>query len=298
MNFRLKDYLRLSKIEKKGFSILVVLILLVIAAKESLIYFNPLPDAIVLEADSLIEAFKQVKKERNFSTISKETKGSYKTDSLFPFNPNELSIAQWQTLGLTENQAKTILKYQAKGGNFRIKSDLAKMFSISAEMYESLAPYILLPESLSKETKPIEQNKAKKEFPKPIVSINQADSAAFTKLYGIGPYFAKKIIAYRNQLGGFHSIKQLNEIWGIEDSLIAELWEQLRIGPMNLKQLNINKLSAKELKEHPYINWNLANSIEQMRKQHGPYQSIEEIKRSVLVNDSIYSKLEPYLSIE
>lgn len=294
MNHRLKDYFRFSNKEKLGLVLLIVLLIGIIVVKESLIYFNPDPEKSAFTNDSLIRLFEEQKSENYYQVEEENTSES---DSLFPFNPNKLSIEKWQLLGLSEAQAQTIKKYEAKGGKFKTKSDVAKMYSVSDPMYEKLEPFILLPDKLIKEEKEYKKF-TKKTYTKPIIDINQADSATFRKLYGIGPYFAGKIVEYRTKLGGFHSISQLNEIWGIEDSLILSLKDQLKIENVNLKKLNINRLTAKELKAHPYFNWNIANSIEQIRKQHGPYQSVEEIKRSILITDSIYLKLQPYLKID
>tara|TARA_R110002096_G_scaffold169779_9_gene341582 strand:+ start:413 stop:1297 length:885 start_codon:yes stop_codon:yes gene_type:complete len=294
MNHRLKDYFRFSNKEKLGLFLLIVILIGIIVVKESLIYFNPNPEKSAFTNDSLIRLFEEQKSEDNYIIEEENISDS---DSLFPFNPNNLSIEKWQLLGLSEAQAQTIKKYEAKGGKFITKSDVAKMYSVSKPIYEKLEPFILLPDKLIKEEKEYKET-TKKAYTKPIIDINQADSATFRKLYGIGPYFAGKIVEYRTKLGGFHSISQLSEIWGIEDSLILSLKDQLKIESVNPKKLNINRLSAKELKAHPYFNWNIANSIEQIRKQHGPYQSVEEIKRSILITDSIYLKLQPYLKID
>src|SRR5690606_3068021 len=107
-----------------------------------------------------------------------EEENTSESDSLFPFNPNNLSIEKWQLLGLSEAQAQIIKKYEAKGGKFKTKSDVAKMYSVSKPMYEKLEPFILLPDKLIKEEKEYKES-TKKTYTKPIIDINQADSATF-----------------------------------------------------------------------------------------------------------------------
>ena len=119
----------------------------------------------------------------------------------------------------------------------------------------------------------------------------------YTKLRGIGPTYASRIIKYRNALTGFHSKSQLSEIYGISDSLLETFNDQLIIDTLSIRNMDVNKMDAKQLKQNPYINWNVANSIVNFREQHGLYESNEEIKKSVLIDDSLFQKIEPYLLI-
>src|SRR5690606_39584975 len=69
-------------------------------------------------------------------------------EELFPFDPNDLSEAKWKMLGFTEKQIRVIKNYESKGGQFRTKADVAKLYVVSAEHFERLAPYSRLPETI------------------------------------------------------------------------------------------------------------------------------------------------------
>jgi competence protein ComEA len=73
-----------------------------------------------------------------------------------------------------------------------------------------------------------------------VVEVNSADSAGLTKIYGIGPAFASRIIKYRNRLGGFYSKEQLKEVYGLDAEKYAEVREQVRIDPAKVKKVNVN----------------------------------------------------------
>jgi DNA uptake protein ComE-like DNA-binding protein len=199
--------------------------------------------------------------------------------------------------GLTKKQSKTILNYINKGGKFRIKKDLKRMYSISELKYKELEPFILLPDSIS----PKQYVKKEKKIFKPrifeTVFLNSADSSQLVTLRGIGPTYASRIIKFRNQLGGFINKEQLSQVYGLTDSLVSSFGEQLKFDPIEISKLNINTADAKELKKHPYIDWSIANSIVNYRKQHGDYKIIDEIKNSVLIDDSLFNKLKPYILI-
>ena len=292
---RVKDYFHFSKGERLGIIMLCLFILLVILGKESLIYFNPEPTKESSRYDSLILMLEQkAQVEKNNAKI--DDKEEVK---LTPFNPNSLSKKEWQELGLSEKQSEVIKKYQRKSGGFRSKRDVKKMFVISDELYTKLAPYIQLPD-----TSPLKQflNAEKKEWkykPRVLkkVKMNSADTLDYDSLYGIGKVLAKRIIKYREKLGGFISKDQLREVYGLSEELLEKLDTQLILLPKEIIKLNINSLNTEKLKSHPYISWNVANSIVKYREQHGNYARVEDIKKLKLVSDSLYKRIVNYIEI-
>lgn len=211
----------------------------------------------------------------------------------FYFNPNNLDAAKWQELGLTEKQIKTIKNYEAKGGKFRKKEDFKKMYCISEHEYQILEPYIIIPDSLPSV------------FPKPsfpkyeknigIIDINIADTITLRKLKGIGAGFARRIVSYRNKLGGFINTEQLLEIWGFTAAMYDSIKDNITINNRSIRKININDAEIDDLKKHPYIDFYLAQAIVSYRNKHGQYQSIQEIKSIGMVYQDLFLKLEPYL---
>ena len=130
------------------------------------------------------------------------------------------------------------------------------------------------------------------------VEINAADTAGFKSLKGIGSYYSNKIVKYRKALGGFISVEQLKEVYGILPEVIDQNVSRLIVDSMDIFKVDINTCETADLKRHPYISWNIANSIVQIRRSQEPYKTVEEIKKSDLVNDEIYRKIAPYLKIE
>lgn len=131
-----------------------------------------------------------------------------------------------------------------------------------------------------------------------MVELNSADTTLLKSLKGIGSGFAKRIIKYRDQLGGFVAIDQLMEVYGLSQETYNLNLKRMEVDPNLIKKLNINELSVSELKVHPYIDWNVANSIVQIRNNYGKFAGIEDIKKSVLVDEVLFDKLKPYLSTE
>ncbi|QQR87437.1 MAG: helix-hairpin-helix domain-containing protein [Flavobacteriales bacterium] len=237
------------------------------------------------------------------------------TAGLTPFDPNALDRTGWMALGLTERQAGGILRWVERGGRFRSKADVAKMYSIKPEQFALLAPFMLLPDSAPERLRSAERRERKpwpvrdtsqrtKTWPdRPVyevVELNAADSAALTALPGIGPSFARGIIKYRNQLGGYVSIEQLNEVFVLRDKpdAVQKIAGLLRVDAVLARKLNVNAATAEEFTGHPYLwkKWSIAKAIVAYRTQHGPYTTVEDIKKCLLVDDELFQKLSPYLT--
>jgi DNA uptake protein ComE-like DNA-binding protein len=131
-----------------------------------------------------------------------------------------------------------------------------------------------------------------------IVNINLADSLQWRKLRGVGAKRSIQILNYKNALGGFVGISQVNEVFSINDSLFKSFERFLSIKDSSLVKININTCSVKQLKNHPYINWNLANSIVNFREQHGGFKLLEDLKKIHILDNKLYYKIVPYLTIK
>ncbi len=131
-----------------------------------------------------------------------------------------------------------------------------------------------------------------------VVDINTADTLEFSKIPGIGFGYAKRFIKYRNQLGGYVSIEQMKEIYKLPPEVIDDHLANFKLEDKTLSKININIAEVSELKKHPYITWNVANSIVQMRKVHGNYEQVADILKSDLINEELFLKIAPYLTTE
>ncbi len=235
---------------------------------------------------------------------------------LFPFDPNTIGREEWRALGLTDKQIDGVDKYMSKGGRFRTKKDLGRMYSIKADQFAALEPFILLPDSYVRAAFPkreFEQYADRKpkgeEIREPAtyerraprtVELNTADTTALIALPGIGPAFARSIVKYRNSLGGYVSLDQLNEVYILKDKpdAVLKLKELLILDTLMVQRIPINTCTAEELSAHPYFRWKLAKPLIAYRTQHGPFGSVEDIRGCALIDAALLRKLAPYLRVE
>ena len=291
MKTRIKNYLSITKKEWNGLVILVVLIALVLAApyvyqvfrKDNTINFKDFNKAAAqLNKAGSKSGFDPDKE-------APETAEKKTPPVMFTFNPNTVSQEQWQQLGLNGHQAEVIKHYTDKGGRFYNKQDLKKIYAITPDDYKRLEPYINIPDAayVSKKAKSGE-----------IIELNTADSAKLTELRGVGPVSAVIILRYRNRLGGFYRKEQLREVYGIDSLRYDEIKTEVSVNPAKIKKLPINTISFDQLRLFPYLSYKQVNAVIEYRKQHGNYNSIDDLKNIVLLDAGILRKIEPYISFK
>jgi len=131
-----------------------------------------------------------------------------------------------------------------------------------------------------------------------IVELNTADTTVLKKVPGIGSAFAKRIVSYRNLLGGFYSVTQLSEVYGIDEDRYASLKQWFNANPDLISKLELNKITQESLNKHPYINYNQSRVIIQLRKQKGKLTGWENLQLLNEFTDVDKIRLQHYLSYE
>lgn len=127
------------------------------------------------------------------------------------------------------------------------------------------------------------------------IDINTADSAAWVALNGIGPGFAKRIMTYREKLGGFYQVDQLKEVYGLDSIWVKENKALLKVGAGVYRFLAINQVEWKDFK-HPYLPYGQSKVVLAYRKQHGVLKDFEALEKIQLLDLVAWKRLKPYLS--
>jgi DNA uptake protein ComE-like DNA-binding protein len=216
----------------------------------------------------------------------------------FNFDPNTLDEVGWHKIGLPEKTTKTILNYLGKGGKFKSAEDIRKIWGLKKEDADVLIPYIAIA-AKSTDAK-FNNNYASKNYAKPapsIIDINNATIDDFKRLPAVGNT-AYKIVKFREKLGGFISINQVKETYGLTDSVYQAMLPYLSLTSIIIQKININTASDFDLGKHPYISSDIAKAIAIYRKQHGNYSKIEDVRKIVFINQAMYQKIAPYITVE
>lgn len=214
--------------------------------------------------------------------------------TLFTFDPNKIDVQQWQKLGLSLKQAQSILNYRDKGGRFYKPEDLQRMYTITPEKYQQLVPYIEIEKNSFNKNYPTQPSNIKKEMVS--VEINAADTLQLDEIKGVGAAFARRIVKYRDRLGGFYKKEQVLEVFGVDSLKFAEIKDQITIDATKIKKININTAEFEDLKNHPYLKYKQINAIIQYRKQHGKFNTIDDLKKVAILTPQNLLTLTPYLT--
>ena len=157
-----------------------------------------IPDTVSRKAQRREEIKEEVVRQYTIRTVES-----------FPFDPNTISLEDLQRLGFSQKQAQSIVNYRNAGGRFHRPSDFAKSFVVADSVFRRLEPFINIPR----------------------LDINAADSAAFDQLPGIGPYYAAKMVEYREELQGYTIPEQLLDIWNFGQERLDGLIDLIEVGP-------------------------------------------------------------------
>lgn len=238
-------------------------------------------------------------KSKNYPQYSSGEKGE-----LFFFDPNTASAEEWKRLGVKDKTIQTILKFRSKGGSFKKPEDISRIYGLSVKDVDRLLPYVKIETVQSTiavagneqsiaptpEFKPAITEKKSKP-----IDVNKADTSEWKTLKGIGSFYAKKIVGFRDKLGGFYSVQQVAETYGLPDSTFQTIKPFLLIDPSSIKQINLNTATVDELKAHPYIKGTIANAIVNFRANHGNFSSVEQLQKIGAIDETLYQKIAPYL---
>lgn len=299
--------LTFSNKDRLGVLVLVVLIVLV-SALPYLAPTKPTPPLILDDSlQTWIDTSRQVKVAGYQSRGTKdafdyhprfsEKESGFEKAALFAFDPNTLDSAGWGRLGLPARNIRTLLNYRKKGGRFRTREDLQKIWGLPEGFYQRVADHIYIKENENGFNKILlkEHEDAKPSAPILNIDINNADASAWEALPGIGPKLAARIINFRNKLGGFVSVEQVGETYGLPDTTFLFIKPKLKLNNSPLTKIKINEAGLDELNAHPYIDWKLAKAIIAYRQQHGIINSKEDLEKLMLLDEPGLKRLLPYL---
>lgn len=311
----LNDFFSYSKKERTGIFIIIAIVFIIIISPNFFQYifkkeklntddFKKDIASLSVKADTSERNYYQNDKKENANNNFSNTHEVVPSE-LFYFDPNTATYDEWERLGIKDKTIHTIQHYISKGGKFYKPDDIRKIWGMSSTDAQRLIPYIDIKNKNTDYTATLLEKKnvtppafASKGKVNTVININTADTSVLKSLPGIGSRLSARIVAFRDKLGGFYSIDQVSETYMLSDSTFQKIKPMLTIGNTAVKQININIATIDEMKSHPYLRYNLANAIFQYRRQHGNYNTVEDVKKIMLITDDVYKKVLPYLTVQ
>jgi competence ComEA-like helix-hairpin-helix protein len=284
--------LKFSRREKRGsLLLLAIVVALFVLPKLFNAHTKPLSVSLTEEEMEAQNQFKKVSYEKknykknynNYNNNSNKYQNNQKKDKPMPtapFDPDTMSAASWQNLGLSEKQSEVLISYKNRSGGFYEIDQLYKAYVLDSTNVTAWKPFLVF-----NKRKPIEKK----------IELNSATQEELVSLKGIGEKLSERIIKHREKIGGFQNLDQLSEVYGLSPETIANIKPKVVVDIKNIIQLNINEIDIKTLAAHPYVSYNTAKLIVNYREQHGAYEKAEDLLKIYGIEAEELSKLKPYI---
>ncbi len=296
MNKKELDQLYLSKNERLGIMILLMFLLI-------LILLPWLHSPKNQRCDNIVVRKEMISKQESFPINAKfDNKYNYKDSEylsksegkkiqteVFSFNPNNLSYNEAIRLGISKYAFNNLQKYLATGAKIKSADQLLSIYGIDSQTYHRIKSHVILDNfesSISKEHSiPIKLK----------IDLNSAELSDLLPLPGIGKILGERIIKYRNALGGYIHISQLNEVFGLQDSCIEKIRPKIFISK-EIRQIPINEVDSILLIAHPYFGYKKAKLLMAYKNQHGKFKEIGDFYKMKALDSTWIEKVKPYLN--
>lgn len=283
---------------------LLILGVIIAATLVGMKYLQPADEPTILIEDSIKTDFKDYQLKQD-SLYKAKWKKTYKRDTIAirmqVFDPNTVDSMTLLHLGFKPWQAKNMLKYRAKGGKYRKKEDLKKLYGMTDSMYLALTPYVYIKDSIVVDSAKIDSvhmdslpkwNSTKKDT---ILNLRTADTTELKLIRGIGSYRAKMIVRYREQLGGYAQVEQIMEARGMDKVIADSILPHFYIDSVVVNKIPINHIRPEVLQRHPYLNFEQAKAIYEYRRKHIRIKSSEELQKIKGLSPTDIEKILIYL---
>ena len=277
---KFKSYFQYSKSQRSG---IFLLVLLCVICQFAFFYLGP-----SMENSENSEKQKWISLQSKVDSLKAE-KQNY-IPKIYPFNPNFITDYKGSKLGMSVAEIDRLLNFRKTNQYVNSASEFQKVTQVSDSLLSTISPYFKFPDWVNKRKannfKPFEK-KAEKIV---LLDINHATKEDLIKIYGIGPALSDRILKQKELFGGFVSMKQMDDIWGLSPEVIENLNKYFRVTALpRIKKIDINNASIKELMLFPYFKYALAKSIVTYRSMNGDFKNSEDLTK---INDFPSEKID------
>lgn len=296
-----KDFFYYTKSERRVILLLLAIALLLLGIWAIMEYLRPVEVPVTLSESEEIDSFLANLEEQEEIRKSHTSKNEISA-VLQPFDPNTADSVLLRLLGLPVYIVRNILKYRAKGGVFRSPESFSRIYGLKEEVYQKLKPYITIAPLVSVSHVRTDTFRQLKDtipyIPKyeegTIVDLNKADTSILKRIPGIGSTLARMIVVYRQRLGGFYDVAQLQEVPHVG----VELNKWFVVTPAGLHKIQVNSASLDKLRSHPYMDFYKAKAIMEYRRKRGKIKGLSQLSMFEEFTEKDLKRLSPYLTFE
>ena len=212
----------------------------------------------------------------------KEFKTEYK-QKIYPYNPNFITDYKGYKLGMTVEQLDRLFAFRKENKYVNSAKEFQQVTQVSDSLLKEMAVYFKFPDWVNQKR---EHSSKYTPFPKKekevivVKDINHATAEDLIKIRGIGEAISARILKEREKFGAFATMDQMQFIWGLSPEVVDYLNQYFKIGDVSqVKKININEATLKELSAFPFFNYSLSREIVIYRSMHGKIKDAEDLTK-------------------
>lgn len=270
----LKEYFVFTKEQRIGLAILagVIVVLQLIYHCISFTSKEPLTK----------ESQKWLSLQQNVDSLKNQKKEEI--HKKYPFNPNFITDFKGYKLGMSVEEIDRLLAFRKTGKYVNSAYEFQIVTQVSDSLLRVLSPYFKFPDWVTqkKQYGSTFTSKGKYNYTKKasivLKDINEATAEDLIAIYGIGEGLSTRILKMKEALGGFVSMEQMSDVWGLSPEVVQELNKHfiVKTSP-TIATIAINSASLKELMKLPYFRYALAREIITFRSMNNGIASVDDL---------------------
>ena len=205
--------------------------------------------------------------------------------TIYPFNPNFITDYKGYNLGMSVPEIDRLLAFRKGNKYVNSPEEFQAVTKVSDSLLNAISPYFKFPDWVNnkkefKDYKKYDNKAFAKKEKMVVIDINEATQEDLIKIYGIGEAISLRILKYKESLGGFVSMEQMNDVWGLSPEVIENLNTHFKISAVStVKKIDINNASIKELSMFPYFKYPISKNIVTFRSMNGDIKNIEDLTK-------------------
>ena len=271
----IQSYFNFTREQRSGIFILFGIIIVL----QIIYFFAP----FYSESKDNPEKQKWLSLQSQVDALKKDANGE--TNKMYLFNPNFITDYKGYKLGMSISEIDRLLAFRKENKYVNSAKEFQNVTKVSDSLLNVMAPYFKFPDWVNQKNSPRQYKKysnpafAKKENIV-LIDINQATKKDLVKIYGIGDAISLRILKQKELLGGFVSMEQMNDVWGLSPEVIENLNTHFKVSVLpDFKKIDINNASLKELTQFYYFRYALAKQIVTYRSMKGKINNIEDLTK-------------------
>ena len=286
----IKSHFVFNRSQQNGIFLLVLIIIVL----QLVYFFYPFSSEVVegREQQKVVEELQR--SVDSLKSIAAE-KGTFE---LQPFNPNLISDYKGYTLGMSVEEIDRLHAFREKGLWVNSSEEFQEVTGVSDSLLKKIGPYFKFPEWKKKEIPNKDIVKNRFLAPNEKQDLNTASAEELQQINGIGEKLSARIVKYRVSIGGFRSLIQLEDVYGLSPEVIGKLRNAFEVTDIPQEKISINAVTILELSEMPYFNYELARRVIAHRQNRGTISTFEELEHIKGFPVDKIERIKLYLAID